>query len=73
MEFALQFGADQLIHYNESKWANLAELKGTNAIIDTVGEANTFSRSTSTGVVKEGGVFVPIGAADAIDASAIYM
>jgi NADPH:quinone reductase-like Zn-dependent oxidoreductase len=64
-EFATQFGADKLIDYREAQWEDDAELKDIDAVIDTVGDANAFSRSTSTGVVKEGGVFVSIAAADA--------
>jgi NADPH:quinone reductase-like Zn-dependent oxidoreductase len=60
MEFARQFGADKLIDYRQAKWEDDVELKDIDAVIDTVGEADAFPRSTSTGVVKQGGVYVSI-------------
>ncbi|CAM9130185.1 unnamed protein product [Ectocarpus fasciculatus] len=65
MEFASQLGADKLINYREAKWEEDADLQGIDAVIDTVAEKDGFSRSTSTGVVKEGGVFVTISSFDA--------
>ncbi|CAM9150935.1 unnamed protein product [Ectocarpus fasciculatus] len=65
MEFASQLGADKLINYREANWEDDADLKGIDAVIDTVGDKDGFSRSISTGVVKEGGSFVTISSFDA--------
>ena len=65
LAYVSQFGADLVVNYNEQKWDEMEELKGLDAVIDTVGEKEAFFRATAKGVVKADGAFVSISSGDA--------
>ncbi len=62
LDFAKQFGADQYIDYTQSKWWLETEtgLAGFDFVFDTAGEAEGFAHAQTSGLVKEGGVFIAI-------------
>ncbi len=67
LEFASQFGADQIVNYGEKKWWLEAEtgLAGFDFIFDTIGEPGTFARAQTAGLVKQGGKYITIASGEA--------
>jgi NADPH:quinone reductase-like Zn-dependent oxidoreductase len=65
MKYTRQFGADQLIDYQSLSWDNIDNLKGLDAVIDTVGEPDAFSRARQHSVISATGVFVSVASFDA--------
>ena len=65
MEYVSQFKPDLIVNYREQKWEDNSELKNLDALIDTIGETDGFSKTKDNGVVKSTGVFVSIANFDA--------
>eukprot|EP01038_Epipyxis_sp_PR26KG_P009090 gene9090-12260_t len=65
--FVKQFGADELINYNEKKWWLEDETghRDFDMIIDCVGDPETFKNMQTEGLVKYGGTFVSLASIDA--------
>jgi len=59
-EWVSSLGADIIIDYHKKKWFEEEELKGYDAIIDTIGEENACENGLSSGVLKSDGRFVSI-------------
>eukprot|EP01034_Spumella_vulgaris_P027281 gene27281-33978_t len=73
LDFVKQFGADQVINYNEHKWWLQEEtgLSGFDVIFDTVGEPEAFAHAKTPGLVKHGGKFISIANPEAgVDSAA---
>jgi NADPH:quinone reductase-like Zn-dependent oxidoreductase len=62
LPYASQFGADQLINYNEVNWwdASITCRSGFDFIFDAAGEALGFEHAQTSGLVKTGGVYISI-------------
>jgi NADPH:quinone reductase-like Zn-dependent oxidoreductase len=58
LEYTAQWGADQIINYNDAKWVEDGGLQGIDAVIDTVGEAGSFT--TAKRILKSDGAYVTI-------------
>ena len=65
--YVSQFGADLVVDYSAQQWEALPELRGLDAVIDTVGEKDAFARATGNGVVKADGAFVTIAPGSVFD------
>jgi len=63
MDFVKDLGADKVINYTKDDWTQDADLKGVDAVFDTVGEKDAFAKAKT--VVKEDGGFVSIASFDA--------
>mmetsp|Transcript_13570 Transcript_13570/g.20366 ORF Transcript_13570/g.20366 Transcript_13570/m.20366 type:complete len:331 (+) Transcript_13570:136-1128(+) len=65
LDYVSQFGPDKVVNYREANWENDTELRELDAVIDTVGENEGFSKTKDNNVVKATGSFVSISAFDA--------
>eukprot|EP00466_Bigelowiella_natans_P006657 jgi/Bigna1/56842/estExt_Genewise1Plus.C_1280028 len=63
MEYVKTTGADKIINYRETKWEECEDLKGIDAVFDSIGENGGFEKAKK--IVKEGGSFVSISNPDA--------
>lgn len=69
--YVAQFEPDLILDYHAQQWEKNPVIKDLDAVIDTVGEANGFSRARENGTVKSDGVFVSIADFEAgVDPSA---
>jgi NADPH:quinone reductase-like Zn-dependent oxidoreductase len=66
-DYTRQFGADELVDYDQTRWEEDEELHGLDAVIDTVGEPQAFQKVCEEPgkIVKLGGTFVSIASFDA--------
>jgi 2-desacetyl-2-hydroxyethyl bacteriochlorophyllide A dehydrogenase len=62
-EYVGKLGADRIINYREDDWSEDAELKGFDAVFDTIGDKDGFARSKK--ILKEDGKFLSIASFDA--------
>jgi|EP00040_Diaphanoeca_grandis_P000110 NADPH:quinone reductase-like Zn-dependent oxidoreductase len=60
LEFTKSLGVDRVVNYTTEKWSEIPELKGFDAVIDTVGEPNALETALENGVLKPDGRFVTI-------------
>lgn len=62
MDYVKTTGVDKIINYREEKWEEVPELKGIDAVFDTVGEKDGFARAKK--IVKDQGSFISISSFD---------
>jgi len=59
-EWVESLGADIIVDYHKQNWYDVSQLKGFDAIIDTVGEEEACENGLKSGVLKPDGRFVSI-------------
>jgi NADPH:quinone reductase-like Zn-dependent oxidoreductase len=64
-DYVSQWKPDLVVNYSKEKWDELDTLKGLDAVIDCVGEADGFARMKAGKVVRDDGSFVTIASFDA--------